>query len=86
MIIDQEGEIITQGDTPNNRHKWTELNSRKWTCTKCECTKHKIDEKSYYYNLNGIQTISAPKCENTKITIIKNSKNERKKDTQLSIW
>ena len=69
MIINQDGEILSQGDTPNNRHKWIELNSHKWECTKCDCIKHKIDEKNYYYSLNGTETISAPNCENTKIQI-----------------
>ena len=84
MIINQEGEILSQGDLPNSRHKWIELNSHKWECTKCNCIKHKIDQKSYYYSLNGTETISAPKCENTKIQIIKNEKNEKRNEQQLS--
>ena len=83
MIINQDGEILSQGDSPNNRHKWIELNSHKWECTKCDCIKYKIDQKNFYYSLNGTDTFSAPKCENTKIHIIKKVKNERRNEQQF---
>ena len=83
MIINQEGEILSKGNFPNNRHKWIELNSNKWECSKCDCIKHKIDQKNYYYSLNGTETISAPICANTKIQIIKNERND-KREQQLS--
>lgn len=88
MIIDQNGEILSKKNETNNRHRWERWAINEWHCSKCDCIKIQVERQLSKYTLYGVTTETAPKCDNSKITVIKNSKKderERIKQQQLSI-
>jgi hypothetical protein len=87
MIINEDGEIISKGNEINKRHRWNGYSPNEWECTKCTTHKHRIDKQEYNYSKDGQITKLSPECDNSKITIINNSKkekNDKAKEQQLS--
>lgn len=87
MIIDQNGEIISKKNETTNRHRWERWSLKEWHCTKCDCIKIQTEPQISKYTLYGVTTETAPKCDNSKITVIKNSKKdakERARNQQLT--
>lgn len=80
MIIDENGEIISKKDELNTRHRWTNWSPSQQICEKCGCIKTRISKLEQTYTIDNETKTSAGKCDNRLLIIIKNEKNEKRKE------
>jgi len=89
MIVNLDGEIVSKANEFNKRHSWERWSPNQWLCRKCDCVKTQVEPKYSNYTLYGVVTENAPECDNSKLSIIKNSKKderERIKRQQLCLF